>query len=212
LQLTSIEDYVITPKSGVVLLKQYAIEAAELFVDILKKQILPQARLRNMRTPGGHKMAVAMSNCGEYGWISDAKGYRYTINDPLTSHPWPPMPDSFRKFASAVAQTAGFGKFTPDACLINHYRPGVKLSLHQDKDELDFDKPIVSVSFGITAGFLFGGKNRKDKTRKIMLEHGDVIVWGGVSRLHYHGVLPIKPDWHLLLQDNRINLTFRQAR
>jgi alkylated DNA repair protein (DNA oxidative demethylase) len=173
--------------------------------------IVEEAPLRNMETPGGFIMSVAMSNCGEIGWTTDRRGYRYTAIDPLTGHAWPRMPDVFRRLAKDAAAAGGFHGFEPDACLINEYRPGTRLSLHQDKDELDYGAPIVSVSLGIPAMFLFGGETRSVKTTKIALRHGDVAVWGGVDRLRFHGVATLMESRHPLVGPRRINLTFRKA-
>jgi alkylated DNA repair protein (DNA oxidative demethylase) len=166
---------------------------------------------RHMVTPGGFTMSVGLTNCGQLGWTSDRKGYKYTTIDPLTGNAWPQMPGVFLTLAQSAANEAGFPQFLPDACLINRYTPGTKLSLHQDKDELDFDAPIVSVSLGIPAVFQFGGFERVDKKRNVPLFHGDVVVWGGVDRLRYHGILPIKNNTHAILGEQRINLTFRKA-
>ena len=170
------------------------------------------APFRHLVTPGGHRMSVAMTSCGTAGWVSDRTGYRYTAIDPETRQPWPPMPDAFADLALRAADKAGYANFRPDACLINRYGPGAKLSLHQDKDELDFNAPIVSVSLGLPATFLFGGLNRNDKTARYRLAHGDVVVWGGPARLAYHGVLPLADGDHPLLGSQRINLTFRKTR
>jgi alkylated DNA repair protein (DNA oxidative demethylase) len=170
------------------------------------------APFRHLVTPGGHRMSVAMTSCGTAGWVSDRTGYRYTAIDPETRQPWPPMPDAFVDLALRAADKAGYANFRPDACLINRYGPGAKLSLHQDKDELDFNAPIVSVSLGLPATFLFGGLNRNDKTARYRLAHGDVVVWGGPARLAYHGVLPLADGDHPLLGSQRINLTFRKTR
>jgi alkylated DNA repair protein (DNA oxidative demethylase) len=156
-------------------------------------------------------MSVALTNCGALGWTSDRRGYRYAPNDPVSEQAWPAMPDLFLRLANKAAAEAGFDQFEPDACLINHYVPGTRLSLHQDKNELDFRAPIVSVSLGIPAMFLFGGHERSDKARRIPLFHGDVAVWGGVDRLRYHGVMPLKEETHPLLGAQRINITFRKA-
>jgi alkylated DNA repair protein (DNA oxidative demethylase) len=166
---------------------------------------------RHMVTPGGFTMSVGLTNCGQLGWTSDRKGYKYTTIDPLTGNAWPQMPSEFLALAQSAANEAGFRHFLPDACLINRYTPGTKLSLHQDKDELDFDAPIVSVSLGIPAVFQFGGFERADKKCNVPLFHGDVVVWGGVDRLRYHGILPIKNNNHPILGEQRINLTFRKA-
>jgi alkylated DNA repair protein (DNA oxidative demethylase) len=156
-------------------------------------------------------MSVAMTNCGQFGWVTDRRGYRYTENDPDGGAPWPPMPSAFAQLARAAAATARFAAFAPDACLVNRYLPGNRLSLHQDKNERDFDSPIVSVSLGIPAVFLFGGHKRSDRSLRVPLAHGDVAVWGREDRLRFHGVMPLKQDSHCLLGTQRINLTFRKA-
>jgi alkylated DNA repair protein (DNA oxidative demethylase) len=164
-----------------------------------------------MTTPGGYRMSVAMTNCGACGWISDHTGYRYVPCDPETGQPWPAMPEVFQALARTAAEAAGFAGFAPDACLVNRYTPGTRLSLHQDRDERDFSQPIVSVSLGLPALFLFGGARRSDKNQRIPLTHGDVVVWGSSARRYYHGVLPLKPGIHPQLGEYRINLTFRKA-
>jgi alkylated DNA repair protein (DNA oxidative demethylase) len=169
------------------------------------------APFRQMVTPGGFTMSVALTNCGRYGWTSDRSGYRYTERDPLTGAPWPAMPPSFAELAQRAAAAAGFASFEPDACLVNRYVPEARLSLHQDKDERRYDAPIVSVSLGIPAVFLFGGLARSQPPARVPLRHGDVVVWGGVDRLRYHGVLPVKPAEHPLLGARRINFTLRRA-
>lgn len=166
---------------------------------------------RHMVTPGGFTMSVALTNCGALGWTTDRRGYRYTALDPETGAPWPPMPDAFAHLASHAAAAAGFNGFEPDACLVNRYAPGARLSLHQDRNERDYDAPIVSVSLGMPATFLFGGHARADPTIKVPLLHGDVVVWGGADRLRYHGVMPLKDEPHALLGSQRINFTFRKA-
>lgn len=176
------------------------------------KAIVERAPFRHLITPGGHRMSVAMTNCGAVGWVSDRRGYRYDAIDPDSGQPWPAMPDVFADLALQAAAKAGFPDFRPQACLINRYEPGAKLSLHQDKDELDFNAPIVSVSLGLPATFLFGGLNRTDKTARYRLAHGDVVVWGGPARLAYHGVMPLADGEHPLLGNQRINLTFRKTR
>jgi alkylated DNA repair protein (DNA oxidative demethylase) len=175
------------------------------------QEAVSKSPFRNLITPGGYRMSVAMTNCGSVGWVSDKSGYRYDPIDPDTGSPWPPMPAIFADLAVRAATAAGFPSFSPDACLINQYEPGAKLSLHQDKDELDFSAPIVSVSLGLPAVFLFGGAKRSDKTRRVQLVHGDVVVWGGPARLFYHGVLPLKDGHHPALGRYRINLTFRKT-
>jgi alkylated DNA repair protein (DNA oxidative demethylase) len=196
---------------GAVLLRGFAlpIEAA-LIAGI--GEIVAQAPFRHMVTPGGHQMSVAMTNCGSAGWVTDRSGYRYDGIDPESRTPWPAMPASFRELAARAAADAGFDGFAPDACLINRYQPGARMSLHQDKDEDDFSAPIVSVSLGLPAIFLFGGLKRSDKPRRFRLEHGDIVVWGGPSRLFFHGVAPLADGEHALLGRQRINLTFRKAR
>jgi alkylated DNA repair protein (DNA oxidative demethylase) len=174
--------------------------------------IIAQAPFRHMVTPGGHRMSVAMTNCGDAGWVTDHSGYRYDGIDPESGKSWPTMPSSFRDLAGRAAQRAGFKGFAPDACLINRYRPGARMSLHQDKDENDFGAPIVSVSLGLPAVFLFGGSKRRDKPRRFRLQHGDIVVWGGPARLAFHGVAPLVDGEHALLGRQRINLTFRKAR
>jgi alkylated DNA repair protein (DNA oxidative demethylase) len=169
------------------------------------------APFRHMVTPGGFEMSVGLTNCGTLGWTTDRRGYRYTKEDPITGLPWPAMPGVFMNLAKHAATRAGFPDFIPDACLINRYVPGARLSLHQDKNEADFSKPIVSVSLGIPAVFQFGGMARSDKPVRVPLTHGDVAVWGGVDRMRYHGVLPLKEATHPLLGAQRINFTFRKA-
>ncbi|WP_201313092.1 DNA oxidative demethylase AlkB [Dyella sp. EPa41] len=169
------------------------------------------APFRHMETPGGFTMSVALTNCGDLGWTTDRRGYRYTTVDPVSNQHWPAMPATLRALARTVAITAGFGAFEPDACLVNRYLPGSRLSLHQDKNERDFDAPIVSVSLGMSAVFLFGGSARSDKTTRVPLHHGDVAIWGGEDRLRYHGVMPLKDAPHPLLGAQRINLTLRKA-
>lgn len=166
---------------------------------------------RHMVTPGGFTMSVALTNCGALGWTTDRRGYRYTAVDPDTGKPWPPMPEVFARLANTAAAAAGFDAFEPDACLVNRYLPGSRLSLHQDRNEQDYTAPIVSVSLGMPATFLFGGHARTDPTAKVPLHHGDVVVWGGADRLRYHGVMPLKDQPHALLGRQRINFTFRKA-
>ena len=175
-------------------------------------RVSEQAPFRRLFTPGGHQMSVAMTNCGSLGWVSDRTGYRYDAIDPDSGQPWPQMPPVFRELAGQAAAQAGFAGFRPEACLVNRYEPGTRLSLHQDRDEKNYDAPIVSVSLGLPATFLWGGLKRADKTARYRLEHGDVVVWGGASRLVFHGVAPLADGEHALLGRQRINLTFRQAR
>jgi len=173
--------------------------------------VAAQSPFRHMHTPGGYTMSVALTNCGTLGWTSDAHGYRYTRIDPLSGLPWPDLPDAFLRLAQAAAADAGFPGFTPDACLVNRYEPSSRLSLHQDKNERDYDAPIVSVSLGMPALFLFGGHARTDKAARVPLLHGDVVVWGGADRLRYHGVLPMKDAPHPRLGSQRVNFTLRKA-
>jgi alkylated DNA repair protein (DNA oxidative demethylase) len=195
---------------GAYLLRGFALHnVAALLAEV--EHIETAAAFRHLETPGGASMSVAMTNCGTLGWVSDRRGYRYTSHDPLSGQPWPPMPAVFSTLAERTARAAGFEDFKPDACLINRYLPGARLTLHQDKDESDFSAPIVSVSLGLPAVFLFGGNARKDKQRRIPLQHGDVVIWGGPARLHHHGVLPLKDGHHPMLGRQRINLTFRRA-
>ena len=196
---------------GAVLLRGFAKPAEAELVAALG-DIAEQAPFRHMVTPGGHPMSVAMTNCGSLGWVTDRTGYRYDAHDPETAKPWPAMPAPFRELARQAADRAGFGGFTPDACLVNRYQPGAKMSLHQDRDESDFGAPIVSVSLGLPAIFLFGGPKRSNKPRRFRLEHGDVVVWGGPARLYFHGIAPLADGEHALIGRQRINLTFRKAR
>jgi alkylated DNA repair protein (DNA oxidative demethylase) len=197
--------------AGAVLLRGFA-GALETGLIAALRATVEQAPFRHMVTPGGHQMSVAMTNCGSFGWVTDRTGYRYDSHDPEAGRPWPPMPPSFRELAMRAAARAGFAGFAPDACLINRYQPGARMSLHQDKDELDLDAPIVSVSLGLPAIFLFGGLQRGDKPRRFRLQHGDVAVWGGPTRLAFHGVAPLADGEHALMGRQRINLTFRKTR
>jgi alkylated DNA repair protein (DNA oxidative demethylase) len=196
---------------GAVLLRGFARPSEGELIAALR-DIEGLAPFRHMVTPGGHSMSVAMTNCGSLGWVTDRSGYRYDAKDPETGKPWPAMPASFRRLAGQAAAQGGFEDFSPDACLINRYQPGARMSLHQDKDEDDFGAPIVSVSLGLPAIFLFGGLKRTDKPRRFRLEHGDVVVWGGPTRLVFHGVAPLADGEHALMGRQRINLTFRKAR
>lgn len=173
--------------------------------------IAVRAPFRRMVTPGGFEMSVAMTSCGSVGWVTDRTGYRYAPCDPSTGLPWPPLPDRFAALAQDAAAEAGFADFVPDACLVNCYEPGARLSLHQDKDERDYRHPVVSVSLGLPATFQFGGIKRGDRPRKVLLAHGDIVVWGGPSRLFFHGVLALKDGDHPLTGRRRFNLTFRKA-
>jgi alkylated DNA repair protein (DNA oxidative demethylase) len=195
---------------GAVLLRNFfAAEQPDVIAAL--RMIVKAAPFRHLVTPGGHTMSVAMTNCGRVGWVSDARGYRYDPVDPDSGKPWPAMPAPFRDLAARAAVRAGFDAFVPDACLINRYKPGAKLSLHQDKDELDLGAPIVSVSLGLPATFLFGGLTRSAPQKRYRLTHGDVVVWGGLSRLAYHGVTPLPDGEHPVMGGQRINLTFRKT-
>ncbi|MBR0898870.1 DNA oxidative demethylase AlkB [Bradyrhizobium tropiciagri] len=195
---------------GAVLLRGYALQLDKGLLSSLH-DIGAVAPFRHMVTPGGFEMSVAMTNCGQAGWITDRAGYRYDSHDPVSGKLWPPMPDAFLDLATGAAREAGYPEFSPDACLINRYEPGARLSLHQDKNERDFANPIVSVSLGLPATFQFGGLKRTDPVRKFALRHGDVVVWGGPSRLCYHGVPTLKHGSHPQLGSVRFNLTFRKA-
>ena len=209
-ELFEVESQSLSLAPGAVRLRGFASIAAEsLLADV--QTIETRAPFRHLITPGGFRMSVAMTNCGAVGWVSDRSGYRYDRVDPDTSKPWPPMPVSFLHIAIAAATAAGFKDYTPDVCLINRYTPGARLSLHQDRNELDDEAPIVSVSLGLPATFLFGGFKRTDKTARVPLAHGDVVVWGGPARMRFHGVLPIADGDHPSLGSQRINLTFRTA-
>ena len=196
---------------GAVLLRGFATPFEDELIAALR-DIAEQAPFRHMSTPGGHQMSVAMTNCGDAGWVTDRAGYRYDGADPQSGKPWPAMPSSFQKLAADAAAEAGFAGFAPDACLINRYEPGARMSLHQDRDEHDFAAPIVSVSLGLPAIFLFGGLQRSYKTGRYRLQNGDIVVWGGPARLAFHGVAPLADGEHVLMGRQRINLTFRKAR
>lgn len=173
--------------------------------------VIAAAPWRHMLTPGGARMSVAMTSCGQLGWVSDRSGYRYDALDPATGQPWPPMPPVLRAVAARSAAMAGFAGFEPDACLVNRYAPGTRLSLHQDRNERDLMAPVVSVSLGLPVRFLFGGLSRTDAVRRLALVHGDVVVWGGRQRLAFHGVAPLADGEHALTGRCRLNLTFRKA-
>jgi DNA oxidative demethylase len=201
-------DEMIAP--GAVLLRGFALPFVD---DVLAAlgDITAQAPFQHMTTPWGAAMSVAMTNCGDAGWLTDPAGYRYDRIDPETGQPWPAMPACFRALASRAADQAGYAGFAPDACLINRYLPSARLTLHQDREERDYAHPIVSVSLGLPAIFQFGGPKRRDPVRNFPVRHGEVVVWGGLSRLTYHGVAELKAGEHALLGEQRINLTFRRA-
>ena len=204
------DDSQIALAPGASLLRGFALRFEDALVAGLGR-VLDGAPLRHMVTPGGFRMSVAMTNCGALGWVSDTSGYRYDPRDPDTGRPWPAMPAAFTELAAHAAARAGFPGFHPDACLVNRYDAGARLTLHQDRNERDFDAPIVSVSLGLPAVFLFGGMRRAQRPQRVSLRHGDVVVWGGPARLRYHGVAALKPGNHPRLGDHRINLTFRKA-
>ena len=195
---------------GAVLLRGFVRQAAPELLRAVDA-VVADAPFRNMVTPGGYRMSVAMSNCGMVGWVTDRSGYRYDATDPLSGHPWPAMPSIFYKVATGAAADAGYPVFVPDACLINRYAPGARLSLHQDHDECDMSAPIVSVSLGLPAVFLWGGAERRNRPRRVRLESGDVVVWGGPTRLWFHGVDTLAEGEHALSGRCRVNLTFRKA-
>jgi alkylated DNA repair protein (DNA oxidative demethylase) len=204
----AVDAFVLAP--GAVLLRRFAAPIDAALWDAIQA-IVARAPFRHMQTPGGFTMAVAMTNCGALGWVSDRRGYRYDPIDPDSGTPWPPLPDVFVGLARRAAAAAGFANFEPDACLVNRYAPRARLSLHRDADERDFTQPIVSVSLGLPATFVFGATKRTDPTARVPLEHGDVVVWGGPARMRYHGVLALKEGVDPLLGRQRINLTFRKA-
>ena len=197
--------------SGAVHLRGY-VDAIEAELRAAVNAISEAAPFRHMEVPGGHRMSVAMTNCGQVGWVSDRRGYRYDAVDPESGLPWPSMPVPLRALAQRAAADAGYADFLPDACLINRYEPGARMGLHQDRDEPNLTAPIVSVSLGLPATFQFGGLRRTDPIQKVQLRHGDVVVFGGPSRLAYHGVLTLKTGNHPVWGATRINLTFRTAK
>jgi alkylated DNA repair protein (DNA oxidative demethylase) len=199
-----------TLADGAALLRGFALPEAELLLAGVAR-VAQVAPFRRMVTPGGYTMSVAMTNCGTAGWVTDRTGYRYDRIDPETGQPWPDFPPGFADLAARTAEEAGFGGYRPDSCLINRYVPGTQLSLHQDRNERDFGQPIVSVSLGLPAVFLFGGLKRGDRPRRLALTHGDVVVWGGPARMVFHGVARLADGEHPATGRSRINLTFRRA-
>lgn len=196
---------------GAVVLRAFALPYAQtILADV--ERVAAAAAFRHLVTPGGFRMSVAMTNCGALGWVSDPSGYRYSPVDPESGHPWPAMPPSFLQLAASAAERAGFEPLRPDACLVNRYAPGARLTLHQDKDELDLGAPIVSVSLGLPATFLFGGFTRNERPQPVPVRHGDVVVWGGPARLRFHGVRAVEEAQHPATGGCRINLTFRKTR
>ena len=195
---------------GAVVLRGFAGALEQELLDGLLR-IAAVSPFRHMVTPGGFPMSVAMTNCGRAGWITERSGYRYDASDPQTGQPWPELPEIFTELATRAAEAGGYGGFTPDACLINRYEPGARMSLHQDRNERDFSQPIVSVSLGLACRFLFGGVRRADQAQRVALQSGDVVVWGGPARLRFHGVAPLAAGSHPLTGGTRYNLTFRKA-
>ena len=195
---------------GTVVLRQLA-APAESTLRAALDAVVTRAPFRHMVTPGGHRMSVAMTNCGSLGWVTDRTGYRYDATDPESGHGWPALPDAFLRLGMDAAARAGYEGFVPDACLVNRYEPGARMSLHQDRNERDFGQPIVSVSLGLPAVFLFGGARRADRPLRVPLAHGDVMVWGALDRLRYHGILPLRDGDHPFAGRYRINLTLRRA-
>jgi alkylated DNA repair protein (DNA oxidative demethylase) len=204
-----LEDETLDP--GAVVLRGFASARDDALKDDVAR-VSAAAPFRHLITPGGFRMSVAMTNCGELGWVSDRRGYRYDPVDPESGRPWPALPETLRALARDAAARAGYAGFVPDACLINRYAPGARLSMHQDRDEKDLRAPIVSVSLGLPAVFLWGGDERADRARRIALHHGDVVVWGGPSRLRFHGVLALKDGEHPFAGSHRINITFRKVK
>lgn len=196
---------------GAVVLRGFALGDVKALMTAIDA-VAAAAPWRNMETPGGRRMSVAMTNCGAFGWVSDRRGYRYDEVDPGSGRRWPAMPTPFAELAERAATAAGYHRFAPDACLINQYEPGTRLTLHQDRNERDFKAPIVSVSLGLPATFLFGGDERTDRSKRVKLFHGDVVVWGGRSRLAFHGIAPLKDGDHPVTGRRRLNLTLRKAR
>ena len=203
-----------TPESladGASLLRGFAMDTAPALLSAVA-DVTAASPFRHLTVPGGHTMSVAMTNCGALGWVSDRAGYRYSPLDPSSGLPWPQMPAAFAALADAAATAAGFAPFAPEACLVNRYVPGARLSLHVDRDERSGDAPIVSVSLGLPATFLWGGLARGDPVRRVRVEHGDVVVFGGASRHVFHGVAPLPKGRHPATGECRLNLTFRRAR
>lgn len=196
--------------AGALVLRRFASAREAELLDAVQR-VASAAPFRHMVTPGGHRMSVAMTSCGRAGWVTDRTGYRYQPVDPDSGQPWPPMPEAVRTLAVAAAQAAGYAGFEPDACLINHYEPRARLSLHQDKDERSLNAPVVSVSLGLPATFLFGGCARSERPMRVRLASGDVVVWGGPSRLAFHGVAPLEDGVHPATGACRFNLTIRRA-
>jgi len=190
---------------GAVLMRSLALPQDNEFFTAAEA-IIAARPLHHTTTPSGLPMGVMVTDCGD----SRAFANRWDTANPERMRLWPPMPPLLRDFAIRCAVRSGFPQFRPDACHINRYQAGTKLGLHQDRHECDWTQPIVSLSFGLECIFLLGGLQRTDKPRRILLEHGDVIVWGGPSRMRFHGVQPLKPGHHPLTGPYRYNLTFRK--
>lgn len=195
---------------GAMLLRGFAKEADSALIAAVH-EVISQAPLRHLITPGGYRMSVSMTCCGCLGWVSDRSGYRYDPIDPASGQIWPSIPAALMEVATQAASHAGFENFAPDACLINCYEPGARLSLHQDRHERDAVAPIVSISLGLPAVFLFGGMHRSDRPQRYRLVHGDVAVWGGPARFAFHGIAPLADGHHPMLGRKRINVTFRKV-
>lgn len=195
---------------GAMLLRGFARDEERALVESVRT-VESAASFRHMMTPGGHAMSVAMTNCGDAGWVADRRGYRYATTDPETNRAWPPMPPLFAGLATRAAAAAGYGGFAPDSCLINRYEPGARMGLHQDLNEGDLAQPIVSISLGLPVTFLFGGPKRAGSPQRMRLDSGDAVIWGGPSRLFFHGVNPLPEGTHPLTGALRYNLTFRKA-
>ncbi len=175
------------------------------------KRLIKVAPLRFMRTAGGKRLNISMTNCGDVGWTSSEQGYRYLSRDPASGKPWPKLPPSFAQLGTQIAALTGFEHFQPNACLVNHYQAGQKLNAHQDKNEPDLSQPVVSVSLGMSATFLIYGDERGNKAQKIILNDGDVMIWGRSARLMYHGVETKNTQPHPELGFHRFNVTLRQV-
>ena len=208
LELFTAQD-AITLETGITLLRGHG--DSKTLMPLIER-VAAASPFRHLVTPGGQTMSVAMTNCGPLGWVSDRSGYRYSARDPLTDRDWPAMPGEFLRLALDAAAHGGFPDFRPDACLVNRYSPGSRLTAHRDADEQNFAQPIVSVSLGLPASFAFYGLTRGGKGRSVALSDGDVLVWGGPARLVYHAVRPVKPGNHPVTGAFRYNLTFRHAR
>jgi alkylated DNA repair protein (DNA oxidative demethylase) len=172
-------------------------------------EVIAQAPLYAPRMPrSGQPMSVRMTNCGPLGWMTDAQGYRYQGTHPVTGAPWPSIPNILME---AWTELSGYPR-PPQACLVNFYGPGARMGLHQDRDEEDFDAPVVSLSLGDTCLFRIGGTTRQGPTRSFRLASGDAVVLGGEARLAFHGVDRVIPGTSRLLgEGGRINLTLRRV-